>query len=153
LRSVVRDLIETRDGATYFAGRVWGVGLRYGGDAADHPLVGRNAPDVTLAGGQRLNEVLRDGRVLLLDLDPAEPLHAIAAERDAQLSFIAGVATVAVDFEAMLVRPDGVVAWAGRRAETFGLAPAVSRSATYPARDRRSVRLRRSPNSPSRQGR
>ena len=44
LEAIVRDLIETRDGATYFAERVWGVSLRYdlGGD---HPLMGRSAPD------------------------------------------------------------------------------------------------------------
>src|SRR5207302_81349 len=29
LEAVLRDLIDTRDGATYFAERVWGVSLRY----------------------------------------------------------------------------------------------------------------------------
>ena len=44
LEAIIRDLIHTRDGATYFAGRVWGVSLQYelGGS---HPLVGRSAPD------------------------------------------------------------------------------------------------------------
>ena len=43
LEAIMRDLIETRDGATYFAERVWGVSLRYdlGGS---HTLVGRSAP-------------------------------------------------------------------------------------------------------------
>jgi 2-polyprenyl-6-methoxyphenol hydroxylase-like FAD-dependent oxidoreductase len=43
LEAIMRDLIDTRDGATYFAERVWGVSLRY--DLGDsHPLVGRSAP-------------------------------------------------------------------------------------------------------------
>ena len=113
LRSIVRDVMETRDGATYFAGRVWGVGLRYGHDATDHPLVGRSAPDVTLANGPRLNEVLREGRALLLDLDPAEPLRALAAAWKGRLGHIAAAKTEKVDADALLVRPDGVVAWAG----------------------------------------
>jgi hypothetical protein len=29
LEAIIRDLIDTRDGATYFAERVWGVSLRY----------------------------------------------------------------------------------------------------------------------------
>ena len=62
LGAIVRDLIETRDGATYFAERVWGIGLRYD-LGADHALVGRAAPDFELVDGTRLNERLRTGRV------------------------------------------------------------------------------------------
>jgi 2-polyprenyl-6-methoxyphenol hydroxylase-like FAD-dependent oxidoreductase len=44
LEAILRDLIDTRDGATYFAERVWGVSLRY--DLGnEHPLVGRSCPD------------------------------------------------------------------------------------------------------------
>ena len=61
LEAIIRDLIDTRDGATYFAERVWGVSLRYdlGGS---HPLVGRSAPDFELADGTRLGELLRNGQ-------------------------------------------------------------------------------------------
>ena len=60
LEAIIRDLIDTRDGATYFAERVWGVSLRYdlGGG---HPLVGRSAPDFELADGTKLGELLRNG--------------------------------------------------------------------------------------------
>ena len=65
-QAVVRDLIATRDGATYFAERVWGVSLRY--DLGDeHPLVGRSCPDFELEDGTRVGALLRDGRGLLLD--------------------------------------------------------------------------------------
>lgn len=39
LEAIIRDLIETRDGATYFAERVWGISLRYKLGGND-PLVG-----------------------------------------------------------------------------------------------------------------
>ncbi|TWC80806.1 hypothetical protein FB593_106196 [Rhizobium sp. SJZ105] len=39
LEAIIRDLIETRDGATYFAERVWGISLRYELGGND-PLVG-----------------------------------------------------------------------------------------------------------------
>jgi hypothetical protein len=57
---ITRDLIDTRDGATCFTERVWGVSLRYdlGGD---HSLVGRSGPDFELADGTRLGELLRKG--------------------------------------------------------------------------------------------
>ena len=61
LAAIVRNLIDTRDGASYFAARVWGVSLCYdlGGG---HPLVGRSAPDFALGDGTRLNELLRPGK-------------------------------------------------------------------------------------------
>ena len=43
LEAIIRDLMATRDGATYFAERVWGVSLRYDLDDS-HPLVGHSAP-------------------------------------------------------------------------------------------------------------
>ncbi len=61
LEAILRDLIETRDGATYFAERVWGVSLRYdlGGR---HPLVGRSAPDFAFPDGTKLGDLLGDGK-------------------------------------------------------------------------------------------
>jgi hypothetical protein len=52
LEAIVRDLIDTRGGATYFAERVWAVSLRYelGGH---HPLVGCSVPDFEMADDRR----------------------------------------------------------------------------------------------------
>ena len=127
LRAVVRDLVETRDGATYFAGRVWGAGLRYelGGS---HPLIGRSAPDVILADGSRLNERLRTGRSLLLDLKRAAPLRGLAAPCRGRIDYLAGAVADECGFDALLVRPDGVVAWAGTGdIDLDELAQAISR--------------------------
>jgi 2-polyprenyl-6-methoxyphenol hydroxylase-like FAD-dependent oxidoreductase len=60
LEAIIRDLIDTRDGATYFAERVWGVSLRYD-LGSSHPQVGRSAPDFELLDGTKLGELLRMG--------------------------------------------------------------------------------------------
>ena len=112
LEAIVRDLIGTRDGATYFAGRLWGVAVRYdlGGD---HSLVGRSAPDIEMADGRRLGELLGQGRALLLDFDDGQPWRALASRWGDRIAYVAGQATDSLGLSAMLVRPDGVVAWAG----------------------------------------
>lgn len=115
LEAIVRDLIDTRDGATYFAERVWGVGLRY--DLGDsHPLVGRSAPDFELTDGTRLGERLRNGKGLLLDFDADARLHALAQRWSERIAYVASDAEDRLGVSAVLVRPDGFVAWAGERA-------------------------------------
>jgi hypothetical protein len=69
LEAVIRDLVGTRDGATYFAEKLWGVSLRYDLGGA-HPLVGRSVPDFALASGTRTGQLLRGGGGLLLDFAP-----------------------------------------------------------------------------------
>ncbi|WP_082124796.1 FAD-dependent monooxygenase [Lysobacter capsici] len=115
LEAIVRDLIDTRDGATYFAERVWGVGLRY--DLGDsHPLVGRSAPDFELTDGTRLGELLRNGKGLLLDFDADASLRPLAQRWSERIVYVASDAKDRLGVSAMLVRPDGFVAWAGERA-------------------------------------
>jgi 2-polyprenyl-6-methoxyphenol hydroxylase-like FAD-dependent oxidoreductase len=60
LETIMRDLIDTRDGATFFAEQIWGVAMAYdlGGD---HPLVGRSAPDFAFPDNTRLGDLLRSG--------------------------------------------------------------------------------------------
>lgn len=104
LERIVRDVIATKDGVNYFVERAWGVALRYDLGGA-HPLVGRSAPDFELSDGTRLGELLRDGKGLLLDFadDPAL--------RELGVRYIAASAQERFDVDALLVRPDGVVAW------------------------------------------
>ena len=112
LEAIMRDLIDTRDGATYFAERVWGVSLRYdlGGN---HPLVGRSAPDFELVDGTRLGELIRNGKGLLLDFDVSAPLEALASRWGGRITYVASDANDRLGLSAVLVRPDGFVAWAG----------------------------------------
>jgi len=111
LRVIVRDLIETRDGATYFAERVWGISLRYdlGGS---HPLVGRSVPDFGLADGTRLGDHLTRGGGLLLDFDSRPTLRTLAGRWGERITYVACDAAERLGLSAVLVRPDGVVAWA-----------------------------------------
>lgn len=115
LAAIIRDLVDTRDGATYFAERVWGISLRYdlGGR---HPLVGRSAPDFALADGVRLGELLKQGRGLLLDFDAPAPLQALAKRWSGRITYVAGDARQKLGLSAVLVRPDGIVAWAAETA-------------------------------------
>ena len=111
LEAILRDVMDTRDGATYFAERVWGVSMRY--DLGDsHPLVGRSAPDIELADGTRLGEQLRTGRGLLLDFGGDAPLRTMASGWRDRLVYVARDAKERFGLSAMLVRPDGFVAWA-----------------------------------------
>lgn len=110
LEAIFRDLIETRDGATYFAGRVWGVSLRY--DLGDtHPLVGRSVPDFELRDGSRIGPLLRDGKGLLLDFGSPARLGAVARHWGERINYVAGDAKDRLGVSALLVRPDGIVAW------------------------------------------
>lgn len=114
LASIMRDLVDTRDGATYIAEHAWGVGLRY--DLGEgHPLVGRSVPDVEFADGTRVATLLREGKGLWLDFDPHAPARELVAGLGDRLRYVARRAIDDLGLGAMLVRPDGVVAWAAAR--------------------------------------
>lgn len=125
LQAVLRDLIATRDGATYFAERVWNVSLRYdlGGE---HPLVGRSCPDFELEDGTRVGSRLREGRGLLLDFDRRASLDALDGLWGDRVQYVAGDARDCLGLSAVLVRPDGFVAWAS---DTAPLPEDVTRAA------------------------
>ncbi|MER8096611.1 FAD-dependent monooxygenase [Streptomyces goshikiensis] len=114
IQAVVRDLIGTRDGATYVAGKLSGSWIRYD-LGSEHPLVGRSAPDFRLEDGTRLGELMEDGRGVVLDFSIDRHLHASAAGWEDRIRYAAGAARDDLGSGAVLVRPDGVVAWAGDR--------------------------------------
>jgi 2-polyprenyl-6-methoxyphenol hydroxylase-like FAD-dependent oxidoreductase len=136
LEAIIRDLIDTRDGATYFAERVWGVSLRYdlGGS---HPLVGRSAPDFELADGTKLGEHLREGKGLFLDFDARSPLRALVSGWSGRITYVASDVKDRLGVCAVLVRPDGFVAWADETAHNHEEAfQAVSRWFGEPGKGR-----------------
>ena len=111
LEAIFRDLVDTRDGATCLAGQLWGVALRYdlGGT---HPLVGRSAPDFEFHDGRRLACHLREGRAVLVDFGDSPMLRQAVAPWRRHLRVAAGAAVDELGLTALLVRPDGFVAWA-----------------------------------------
>ncbi|WP_445217751.1 FAD-dependent oxidoreductase [Bradyrhizobium sp. Pa8] len=111
LQAIIRDLVETRDGATYFAERVRGVSLRY--DLGNgHSLVGRSIPDFELLDGTTAGERLRTARGILLDFDARAPLQALASRWGGRIDYVADEPRDRLGLSAVLVRPDGIVAWA-----------------------------------------
>lgn len=114
IQGVVRDLIGTRDGSTYVFERLSGASIRYD-LGSEHPLVGRSAPDFCLEDGTRLSDLMRDGRGVALDFSADRCLRDSAKGRDSRMRYAAGPAEDDLGLGAVLVRPDGVVAWAGER--------------------------------------
>ncbi|MFI9045998.1 FAD-dependent monooxygenase [Streptomyces sp. NPDC053427] len=114
VQGVMRDLIETRDGTTYVFERMSGSSIRYE-LGSEHPLVGRNAPDLRLEDGTRLGDLMRDGRGVALDFSTDEYLRGSARGWESRMRYAAGPARNDLGLGAVLVRPDGVVAWADDR--------------------------------------
>ena len=113
-KAVVRDLIGTRDGTTYMFERVSGASIRYD-LGSEHPLVGRSAPDFRLEDGTRLGDLMRDGRGVALDFSTDQRLRDPATGWESRMRYVAGPARNDLGLGAVLVRPDGIVAWAGDR--------------------------------------
>ncbi|MCX4096376.1 FAD-dependent monooxygenase [Nocardia sp. alder85J] len=118
LRAVVTDFLGTRDGATYYVQRVSGLWQHYdlGGG---HPLVGATTPELRLGDGTRLADHTRSSRALLVDLAGDDRLTALAEQYSGRLELVrarSGDTTVS----SVLIRPDGVVAWAADGIEDLG---------------------------------
>ncbi len=111
LNAIVRDLINTRDGATYFAGRVWGIFTHYnlGGG---HPLAGYSVPNFEFEDGTRIGELMHDGQGILLDFDMNASLETLANEYGGRIKYVPGRAKEQLGLSTVLIRPDGIVAWA-----------------------------------------
>jgi hypothetical protein len=111
LNAIVRDLINTRDGATYIAARVWGIFTHYdlGGD---HPLTGHSVPNFEFEDGTDIGGLMRDGRGILLDFDNHTSLKTLAGEYGDRIRYISGSVKDRLGLTAVLIRPDGIIAWA-----------------------------------------
>ncbi|MFG1926970.1 FAD-dependent monooxygenase [Cryptosporangium sp. NPDC048952] len=97
LRSVVEELLVDEEAARRLAAMIGGAELRYAG-VGSHPLTGRFAPDLP-TGGLGARPVLLAGRDDLRN----------AAERWKDRVDVRRAATT----DALLIRPDAHIAWAG----------------------------------------
>ncbi|MGK5631698.1 FAD-dependent monooxygenase, partial [Streptomyces sp. URMC 123] len=125
LRDVFRSLIGIEDVTRYLGGMITALDVRYPVGDDDHPLAGRRAPDAELKsadGAIRLFDLLHTARPLLLDLHGSAELTAAAegwadrvelvrARSEADHWPVPSVGEVEVP-AALLIRPDGYVAWA-----------------------------------------
>jgi 2-polyprenyl-6-methoxyphenol hydroxylase-like FAD-dependent oxidoreductase len=115
LEAIIRDLVATRDGATYFAERVWGISLRYElarSYPGSHPLAGCSVPDFEFVDGRKVSGLLREGKGLLLDFDADPRFQALASHWRGRVTYVAGDVKDRLGLRTVLVRPDGFVAWA-----------------------------------------
>ena len=115
LEGIVRDLVATPDGATYLAGQLWGISLRYdlGGG---HPLAGRSAPDFEFDDGRRLAQHLREGKGVFMDFTNSESARQAVARWSDRIHHVSMPAKDTLGLAALLVRPDGFVACASDEA-------------------------------------
>ncbi|MEV6868520.1 FAD-dependent monooxygenase [Streptosporangium subroseum] len=101
LRELVTELLGDRRGVRLIADLMSGADIRYD-VGCDHPLAGRWAPDLDLADGVRLAELTRDGRSHLIDFTNGDWGYPATV----------GLPGSDVPCTALLLRPDGYVAWA-----------------------------------------
>lgn len=115
IAAIIRDLINTRNGATYFVEKISGMSMHYDlpGDAADrHPLTGCSAPDLEFEDATRLGSHLYDATGLLVDLAGDSQLRTLAERWGGRVKYLSATAKDSLGLKALLVRPDGFVAWA-----------------------------------------
>jgi hypothetical protein len=107
LRELFGELLRLPATVQHIADLMTGADIRYT-PATDHPLDGRWAPDLVLADGTRLAELTRTARPLLLDFTGSlgDELRGWTDRVDLVPGHAPGDAT------ALLIRPDGYVAWA-----------------------------------------
>ena len=141
VRDVVTELLTMAEPRRRFAARMSGLGIHYD-LGPGHPLLGRRMPDldiVTASGPRRIYTLLHDARPVLLnfgepggvEIGPwAGRVQSLDARYDGRWELPA-IGTVAAP-AAVLIRPDGYVAWVGDGTER-GLAHALTRWFGSPA--------------------
>jgi 3-(3-hydroxy-phenyl)propionate hydroxylase len=121
-REIVGDLLTMEEPRTRIAGMMSGLDIRYE-LGPGHPLLGRRMPDlevVTTGGPRRVFSFLHGARPVLLNVGPPPALDMAPWSDRVQyveatyagiweLPVLGGVAAPA----AVLIRPDGYVAWVG----------------------------------------
>ena len=107
-RVVIRSLFGIPRSRRLVGGRLSGVGIAYPRPRGDDRMVGARMPDIE-CDGTRLYELLRDGRFVLVTAAP------VAVDRP---DIVCAVGANSELPDAVLVRPDGYVAWASERPPT-----------------------------------
>jgi 2-polyprenyl-6-methoxyphenol hydroxylase-like FAD-dependent oxidoreductase len=126
LRQLFAELLGSTENVRMIAALMAGSDVRYD-MGEEHPAAptGWFVPPLTVTtadGDRRVAELLRDARPLLLDLTGGDNLAATAEPWHDRVRH---VTATAADASALLIRPDGYVAWAGT--DPDGLKAALTR--------------------------
>ncbi|MFI1890008.1 FAD-dependent oxidoreductase [Streptomyces jumonjinensis] len=107
LRSLIAHALQAAAPASArVLGMVSGIAVAYARPFGSHPLTGRRAPDLRLAEG-RLYELLRKGEFVLVSPEGVTPAAAAAPAEAVRAHWASDRR------DALLIRPDGYIAWAG----------------------------------------
>ncbi|MDX6354174.1 MAG: bifunctional hydroxylase/dehydrase [Streptomyces sp.] len=121
LRDVLGELVDYPEVARHLAAMVSGLEIRYDVGTGDHPLLGLRLPPLALTRNGRATssaQLLRQARGLLLDLSDNPELRRRAAGWTDRIDVVTAVprelapTSPLAGTSAVLVRPDGYVAWA-----------------------------------------
>ena len=118
LRELFGEFLQRRENVGHIVRTLAGSDVRYP-TGSGHPLAGRFAPELALStdsGPVRLAELVRDARPLLLDLVGSPVLADTAAPWQRRVD-VRTARCAEPPAAALLVRPDGYVAWAADRGE------------------------------------
>lgn len=121
LRELFGELLHSKDNIRHVAELMAGDDVRHG-TTSEHPLAGLFAPDLALetgSGPTRLAELMRGARPVLLDLGAQPHLAEAAADWKDRVDVVAA-GCAQPPATALLVRPDGYVAWAASHDEPDG---------------------------------
>ncbi|TNY36154.1 FAD-dependent monooxygenase [Thermomonospora catenispora] len=120
VREVMGELLARKDAAEHIAGLLSGLGIRYDLGKGDHPLLGKRIPPdlrLTLSDGTpaRTADLLHTARGLLITTPAAEHIAHRAAGWADRVDLITAAWETVPDpaLDAVLVRPDGYIAWTG----------------------------------------
>jgi 2-polyprenyl-6-methoxyphenol hydroxylase-like FAD-dependent oxidoreductase len=106
LRELFGEMLSDPVNIQRVAELITGADIRY--HDGPHPLVGRWVPDLRV-GSVRLAELMREGRPLLVDLTPSASFADLGSDL---VKVVTGHGESSI---ALLIRPDGYVAWAAEQ--------------------------------------
>jgi 2-polyprenyl-6-methoxyphenol hydroxylase-like FAD-dependent oxidoreductase len=109
LRELLGELLDMSEVSAHIAELLAGTDVRYD-VGADHPLAGWPVPDLAFSNGRRAAALLHSGRAVLLDLADGTAA-AVARQWDDRVDAVTA-AVCGPPAAAMLIRPDGYIAWA-----------------------------------------
>jgi hypothetical protein len=117
LREVLGDLIGIDEVRLRLAGMITATDIRYPMEGTDD-LLGWRIPDLDIGHG-RVYELLHRARAVLLDLGGLPPLDAVVTGWADRVDLVRARPAEGCDLgaDAVLIRPDGHVAWGTRAGE------------------------------------